>query len=687
MITMAIDVAAPIGGRPARLAQRSSALAVRAVAVVVPVLAVATVVLHLGNGDTPLTDWWYGNLVFGVLLLVPAVLIASKRPENPVGWLMCAACVAEIVTAAGREYLVYGLGGGVAPGWLWIGWLTDSAYLVAIATLPLMLMLFPDGHRPPRWGRFAVYLPAAALVFALPGTLFSVNTVQVNDKTLDNPAGDLLPEPLAEAISSIGFGLLMLSLLAAVATLLIRYRHARGERRQQLKWVVWAGSIAVLELITEFIPDNPVAVPTSLVADALLVAALTIAILRHRLLDIDVVINRTMVFGSLSVLVAGGYVAVVATLEVALGQAVHLGPGLVATALVAMAFAPARNRLQRGVDRLMYGERRNPYGVMSELGQRLERRDGNGELAVVVETVQRALKLPYAAIYGPEGALLAEAGEQTGPAAEQALAYQGVAVGRILFQPRSGAPSFDSNEQRLLTDLSRQAGAVVHAVKLSGDLQASRERLVGAKEEERRRLRRDLHDGLGPKLAAIGLKLDAARTMVDARPERAKAVLGDVKADLRSTIDDVRQLVYGLRPPALDQLGLVGALRERAEALNSGTDASPSISVHAPEHFPPLPAAAEVAAYWIVNEAVTNVVRHAEASRCEIEVRLADGLALTIRDNGTGVPAGARAGVGTSSMAERAAEVGGSVHIAGCPDGAGTEVRVRIPVVLAASTP
>jgi signal transduction histidine kinase len=223
----------------------------------------------------------------------------------------------------------------------------------------------------------------------------------------------------------------------------------------------------------------------------------------------------------------------------------------------------------------------------------------------------------------------------------------------------------------------------LHAVLLSQELQRSRERLVAAREEERRRLRRDLHDGLGPKLAALGLKLDAARSMVDTRPGEARDLLGAVKGDIRETIDDIRRLVYGLRPPALDELGLAGAIRERVQSFAAG--AGPELVVEAPDRLPPLPAAVEVAAYWIANEAITNVVRHASARRCEVRLELADELRLCVRDDGVGLADGWRAGVGTSSMAERASELGGELVLRGRADRPGTEVHARIPLAGAVS--
>jgi signal transduction histidine kinase len=670
----------PAGALPL---SRTRAVAGWLVAAVVVLLTVATVVLHAHNGGTDLTSWWYGSLALAITLLPPGVLITRARPGNPIGWLMLLACLTEALCAAGREYLVYGLLGGTAPGWLWLGWLADSCYLIAIISLPVMLMLFPDGRPMSRRSGYALVLPAIALVFGVFGYLFTGDVAHIRGHDLANPGAGLVPASLASAAAFIGQPALVLALLAAVATLIVRLRRSDGDQRVQLKWVVWAGSIEAIEVITEFLPGNSLAVYTSVCSDALFVAALSVAILRHRLLDIDVVINRTLVFVALTALVVGLYVAVVAVIEAALGEPTHVGPGLVATALVAVVFAPARNRLQRGVDRLLYGERKNPYRVMTQLGRRLASDGDSGELAVVVETVVQALKLPYAAIFDASGRPVASTGTPGARVVEYPLSYQGSAIGHLLVSPAPGAGDFGRDEQRLLTDLARQVGAAVHAVQLSGALQASRQRLVTAKEEERLRLRRDLHDGLGPKLAALGLKLDAARSMVDTRPGEARDLLGAVKGDIRETIDDIRRLVYGLRPPALDELGLAGAIRERVQSFAAG--AGPELVVEAPDRLPPLPAAVEVAAYWIANEAITNVVRHASARRCEVRLELADELRLCVRDDGVGLADGWRAGVGTSSMAERASELGGELVLRGRADRPGTEVHARIPLAGAVS--
>lgn len=212
------------------------------------------------------------------------------------------------------------------------------------------------------------------------------------------------------------------------------------------------------------------------------------------------------------------------------------------------------------------------------------------------------------------------------------------------------------------------------------EIQVARERLVTAREEERRRLRRDLHDGLGPTLASLFQRLDSALRLVHPDPHGATALLADVKTQVRSVIADIRRLVYALRPPTLDEFGLVGALREHASQLNA--DKAVRVTISAPDSLPPLPAAVEVAAYRIAVESLTNVFRHAQASECSVTLRLADGLWIEVGDNGVGLPAGAHAGVGLTAVRERAAELGGEVRVAAGAEG-GTTITARLPLATA----
>jgi signal transduction histidine kinase len=258
------------------------------------------------------------------------------------------------------------------------------------------------------------------------------------------------------------------------------------------------------------------------------------------------------------------------------------------------------------------------------------------------------------------------------------LVYQREEIGRLVLSPRAPGEGFSDADRSLLGDLARQAEVAVHAVRLTTDLQHSRERLVATREEERRRLRRDLHDGLGAQLAGLNVQAGTLRRLIPSDPDAADELVVELRDELRGAIADIRHLVYDLRPPALDDLGLVESLRQLAERYGA-KDESLRVSVEAPEDLPDLPAAVEVAVYRITQEALTNVARHARAHSCVVRLVVNDDVTLEIVDDGVGIPAGRSAGVGLSSMHERASELGGSCTVEPVPKG-GTRVLVRLPL-------
>jgi signal transduction histidine kinase len=339
---------------------------------------------------------------------------------------------------------------------------------------------------------------------------------------------------------------------------------------------------------------------------------------------------------------------------------------IIATVLAASALWPLHDRAQRAVDRLFYGDRGVPYEALARLGRRVEEAaDTETALQSVVRTIADSLRLPYAALelrLGDGWSPAAAYGEAPAQVAAFALTFQRETVGRLLVGTRSRGEQLGPDDERLLADLARQAGPAAHAVALRRALDASRAGLVTAREEERRRLRRDLHDGLGPTLAGLTLGLDTARARSASQPE-LQELLGKLKAETQRAVADVRRIVYGLRPPTLDEFGLVGSLREEVGRLQYEAP-SLTVSLDAPaEDLADLPAAVEVACYRIVTEALTNVTRHAHATRCSVRLRLNHGLDVNICDDGVGLPEGWRAGVGIASMRERVTELGGDLVI------------------------
>ena len=404
--------------------------------------------------------------------------------------------------------------------------------------------------------------------------------------------------------------------------------------------------------------------------------------MRSHLFDPGLLINRTLVFGTLTAIVVGIYVIVVGYLGLLFEEETgNLAISLFATGLIALLVQPLRTYLQGGVNRLMYGERDDPYAVLSRLGLRLETTLApEAVLPTIVETVAQALKLPYVAIalkQDDEMVVAAAYGICEHEPLTLPLAYQGETIGQLLVVPREQGRGLTIAYRRLLQSIAHQTGVAAHAVRLTADLQRSRERLVTAREEERRRLQRDLHDGLGPVLASFTLKLDAARNLLVSDPAATNALLLDLKTQTQATIIDVRRLVYDLRPPVLDQLGLVAAIRQQAAPYHNQNGLR--ITIEAPDHLPSLPAAVEVAAYRIMQEALTNVASHASARTCHIYLWLDQVLCLEIQDDGRGLPKDFRPGVGIVSMRERASELGGTCLIESLPS-EGARVMARLPL-------
>jgi len=412
--------------------------------------------------------------------------------------------------------------------------------------------------------------------------------------------------------------------------------------------------------------------------------ALAAAIVRHQAFDIDHVVNRALVYGFLTAGVITLYVTTVGLLSELLHERADFGISLSATGLVAVMFNPLRERLQRVVNHLLYGYRHQPYEAISQLGQRLETTlVPERVLPAIVETAAQALRLPYAAIElvgGDPDEVAAAHGRRSGAVVRLPLTYQGETIGWLSLSPRGPTETFSTADYRLLKDLARQAGVAVHLVRLTADLQRSRDHLVRSREEERRRLRRDLHDGLGPTLTGMTMQVGAARALPDGDGRKAYRVLAELERELQACVLEVRRLVDDLRPPALDQLGLVSAIRHRLDAFGSAAYGSAlQVVISAPHDLGDLPAAVEAAAYRITTEAVTNTVRHAAASRCNVRLELQDDLAVEVVDDGIGLPDRYQPGIGLTSMRERAEELGGTFTAQRVPGG-GTRIRAELPL-------
>lgn len=628
-----------------------------------------------------------GNAGLAIAFGTVGALIATRHVRNPVGWLLIALGFTFAIQGVAQEYTAYVFveKPGALPGGEAVAWLNAfKGEATVVGLVALVLLYFPNGRLlSPAW-RVVAWSALAGIGLSMlaafrPGPFRSASYPASVSNPLGVPGGDVI----FGTAGALGMLLMLAAVILAIASTARRFRHGEGNERQQLEWLALGGAVVVAFMVgTQIlfqVPDK-VEEPLFYLAFAALPTAIGIAILKHDLYDVDLVLSRTLVWGSLTAFVVGTYVVVVGFLGTLLHARGDLAPSLVATGLVALLFHPLRDRLQRLVNRFVYGERDDPYAVVSRLGRRLEATLApDAMLPTIVETVAEALKLPYVAITLRQGQSFRTAAAFGTPARDALtlpLMYQSEPVGQLSLAPRAPGDRFSPTDLRLLEDLARQIGIAAHAVQLTGEVQRSRERLVTAREEERRRLRRDLHDGVGPSLASITLKLDAARNLLPRHPGAVDELLTELTTQTQNAIADIRRAVYDLRPPALDELGLVPALQAHAERL-AGKDLH--IAVDAPETLPALPAAVEVAAYRITLEAITNVVRHAGARICQVRLSLSDSLVVEILDNGQGMQEDAHTGVGLMTMRERAVELGGSLHIDSAPGG-GVQVTAVLPL-------
>ncbi len=411
------------------------------------------------------------------------------------------------------------------------------------------------------------------------------------------------------------------------------------------------------------------------------------ALVLRRPSPMDGVVNRALVYGVLTALVIVAFAGAVAGATVLLDLQGGVEVALIAAGFGAVAVLPLRSFVQRRADAILFAARGDPYRVITGLSRRLETTAlPDAVLPGVVDTVARALCLPYVAIElesqaGP--VVAACTGNLDGAPVRLQLTYQAQCVGWLVLGARAPGERLTMGDRQLLEDLARQIGVAARAVQLMRDLRRSHALLVVAREGERRRLRRDLHDGLGPKLAGIDLAAQAARNLIDRDPSAADAVLARVVTESRAATAEVRRLIYDLRPPALDRLGLVEALREQVLSLCSSCDGrsddSLVVVIEASPDLRTLPPAVEVAAFRIALEAFVNVSRHANARTCTIRLTLDDGFHVEVVDDGDGLPVDAWPGVGIASMQERASELGGTCTVRLGEHG-GTRVHALLPI-------
>ncbi len=627
------------------------------------------------------------------LIALTGCVVTLARPGNRVGWLIiatgCAWGVGEGLFDAGVRGIVTAPGTIPAASALAVvgGPVRAAGWLGAAIAVPVV---FPDGRLPGSRWRWLAWTALAAVAASFVGTALAtdVENTELRAAGWHNPIA--LPGALAgfgDAVSTVSLPLMIATIAGGVAALTSRWRTGTTPIRRQLLTFAAGAALPVIVVPTAFgFGADPWVFAVAVVPVPIAVA---VAILTGGMFDMATVANRSLVWVTLSAAIVGIYVLVVAGTGALLGDTgAHWLPWLGA-GVVAVSFAPLRHTLHEAANRITYGAWRQPYDVLAGLGPRISyAMDASSVLSTVVTELHATLGLEGVALRDPDGRIVAGA-----PGAAPTLVpltVYGRRAGDLLYT--EPATALRPADRRVLDDLATQLAVLMHARALTDDLRHARERLVLAREEERRRLRRDLHDGLGPALAGLMLKVDNARALIPEDPTAATRDLLVLRDDIRHTVEDVRRLVEGLRPPAIDELGLAAAVAVAVNRLASASGTAVEIAVD--PLLPAVPAAVEVAVYRIACEAVTNAIKHAAASRCHVAITIAGrSLVLRVADDGRGIdtpaalfePVDARPGGGNglATMRERAEELGGALDIAGTD--AGTTVTAILPLPAAGS--
>ncbi|MGH2691146.1 MAG: histidine kinase [Actinomycetota bacterium] len=645
---------------------------------------------------------------------VVGALIASRRPDNPIGWILCGVGLSFALASLSGEYATYALitEPGSLPGGDIMAWLGTWAWPPGIILVfTYLLLLFPDGRLPSRRWKPVAWLAAVALVITV--IPIAVTGWPIRGPILANmgeeaPAGSPGSFQVAYDVQVGGILLLFLLGIASSVSLVLRLRRATGDERAQLKWFAFAGAFAVVA----FIANSPLfhiggnVLPA--VAIWMVPAAVGIAMFKYRLYDIDVVISKTIVVAVLAAFVTAIYLGVVVGISAAIGTTgqPNVLLSVAATAIVALAFQPLRERARRLADRVVYGKRATPYEVLSEFSERMAgsystedvlprmaRILGEGTGATRTEVWLRVGAQLQLAASWPEGA---EPQKAPLPAPEEGLPefpdsdravpvrHQSELLGALTLTKPPSEPVTPA-EEKLLSDLASQAGLMLRNVRLTAELQArlvdlraSRQRLVAAQDQERRRLERNLHDGAQQQLVALAVKQRLAEGLVRRDPERAAQMLADLQTETAEALEDLRDLARGIYPPLLADRGLPAALEAQARKVPL------PVTVEA-EALGRYPQEAEAAVYFCCLEALQNVAKYAGASNAKVRLIDEDGwLTFVVVDDGAGFdPAEIPFGTGLQGMADRLDALGGALDVSSRP-AEGTTLTGRIPARLVA---
>ncbi|MEU8325136.1 histidine kinase [Nonomuraea sp. NPDC048881] len=668
-------------GRGVRLARVTAVV----LAVASPVLTVAALLVYarLPEAWTPLRT---ASPQTAAALTFPAVgaFLIFHRPRLNMAWLMVAGGIAAAVSdlSSAMMFRLAADGDLVAAGL--VRFPVQVGWAVCGLALTMLLPLYsPDGRLPsPRW-RWVLLLGAFSLGLDLARSVFRPDPPPGSypyPAVIPNPLQIRALGPYVEAVSMVAWTGIYVAMALTALSLALRLRRADPVGRRQIGWPLFAfAGYVVFLIMAAFVPAL---LWPSIVWAALIPVAVAFSVTRYRLYGIDTVISRAFVAAGLVAVVSAVYFGAGALSSLVVSGYDEIA-GIAAALFAGAFFQPLRHVLQRAVDRLLYGSVGDPAVLAERLTQAVRRGDPAKALTSVVSVLRDGLAVEGVAVEVADGEpRYVESGRVGAEPRQVPLVWHGERVGRLFVGPPGPRRFPAAHNERVLTTLTPYAADVAHAVRMAADLQRSRERILTAREEERRRLRRDLHDGLGQTLSAMAMTINMARMSLKKSPDAADELLRELHTGMGAVTDDIRELVYGLRPPALDDLGLARAVRELAGQSSPDTE----IEVEVEGSMTDLPAAVEVAVYRIVQEALTNIRRHARASRARIVLQRDSVLRVLVADDGRGLPAAYSAGVGLGSMRERAAELGGICVVNSGP-GAGTRVEVMLPLGSAAKEP
>jgi signal transduction histidine kinase len=664
-------------------------VAAGSVALMVAGLALTYVDRHLVPAS--LSDWDFSDVFSDAAnLAVPVVgfVLASRRPGNRIGWLFLAAGLGLALTAFCVPYGLRALvaAPGSLPAGRAVAWLGNWIFVIQTAALSYLLLLFPTGRlRSRRWLPAAWFLAGA---FALIAMTQLVRATRV----WAQPFGSFT-QGQGSGVLAATLVLVPVTLLIGIAGLLVRFAKSSGDERLQLKWFVAAALLVVATMIPSILTNSAVTTVLSNLAFLCLYAAIAVAILKYRLYEIDIVINKAVLYATLAAFITLVYAGLVAGVGTLAGSRYNPLLSALAAAVVAIAFQPVRLWAGRLANRVVYGRRATPYQVLSEFARRIGGAyasedvlpqmarivaDGTGaERVVVWLRVDDELRAEAASDGRPGPAPLPVDGQEL-PSVPDAdvsvpVVHQGELLGAISIRMPRGQPLRPAGEQ-LVADVASQAGLALSNAGLIEDLRASRQRLVAAQDETRRRLERNIHDGAQQDLVALAIKLRLAGGVVNEDPAQAKELLDELQADTTGALENLRDLARGIYPPLLADLGLVAALDAQARKFPV------PVAVEA-DGIGRFGQDTEAAVYFCCLEALQNIAKYARASQARIRLQAQDGtLSLTVSDDGAGYDTRrAPLGSGQRNMADRLAALDGRLEVRSAP-GQGTVVTARLPL-------